>query len=309
MNVRVTVSIFAFALTAACREGPADAPTAAACGLPAHRIGAFVEIPAGSFVKGAEAVYPEESPEIRLHVDAFRMQIHEVTNDQFAEFVAATGYLTDAERSADGDERGAGSAVFVGTERPVEWSRLWRLTPGATWQTLGGRGSNIDGLGAHPVVHVSLRDARAYAAWAGGRLPDEVEWEYAAAPGLPAQKPFDDRGRPLANVWQGFFPLENTRADGFAGTAPAGCFPATAQLYDMAGNVWEWTDTPSERDPERHVIKGGSFLCSDNYCRRYRPAARQFQEIDFSTNHIGFRIVRDAPGDRMSGATGAAVKK
>lgn len=181
MNFRIVIIVSAFALASGCREKPVDAPAAAQC-LPPARIGVFAEIPAGSFMKGAQAVYPEESPAVRLHVDSFRIQIHEVTNRQFADFVSATGYRTDAEQSAAAGGPGAGSAVFVGSRRPVEWSRLWRLTPGATWRSPDGPGSDIEGLGAHPVVHVSLRDARAYAAWAGGRLPDEVEWEYAAVP-------------------------------------------------------------------------------------------------------------------------------
>lgn len=312
--LRILFCILVIILPAACRKVPAGEADAVQCGLPADRIGVFEEIPAGSFVKGARAVYPEEVPEVRLHVDGFRMQIHEVTNGQFAEFVAATGYVTRAERSEARGESGAGSAVFVGASRLVEWSRLWQMTPGASWRNPGGPETNLDGLGAHPVVHVSLEDARAYAAWAGGRLPDEMEWEYAASLGLlPGGRSdagvVDDRGRALANVWQGFFPLENSRADGFAGTAPAGCFPAAGRLYDMLGNVWEWTNTPDEGDSSRHVIKGGSFLCSDNYCRRYRPAARQFEEDDFSTNHIGFRIVQDLPPAGGAGTTSAIVEK
>ncbi len=255
-----------------------------ACGIPADRIGSFVSVPSGRFIKGAAPRYPEERPEVSLHVDGFSLQAHEVTNDQFAAFVKATGYVTDAERS--------GSAVFTAPGP-------WRLVRGATWRAPEGPGSDIEGGGTLPVVHVSPADARAYAAWAGGRLPTEVEWEYAAALGLPRgggqeSGAYASNRKPVANTWQGLFPEEQQAADGSAGRAPAGCFPPSAiGLYDMIGNVWEITDTPYGEG--RQTIKGGSYLCSENFCRRYRPAARQPQEDHFSASHVGFRIVRDAP--------------
>lgn len=255
--------------------------------------GRFVDVPAGQFPKGDQPLYPEEQPTFRVHVDGFQLQAHEVTNDQFATFVQATAYVTDAERSASSGGPGAGSAVFhfnLGE---------WRLVKGATWRTPLGPGSSIKGKGGFPVVHVSHADAAAYAQWAGGRLPSEVEWEYAAQLGLfyPARSSsgaYDDAGKPLANTWQGVFPIKNTNEDGFTGLAPVGCFsPSSLGVSDMIGNVWEWTDTRDK--PGHHTVKGGSFLCSDNFCRRYRPAARQEQDSNFSTNHIGFRVARDAP--------------
>ena len=266
---------------AACTTDDASSVTAAACGLGAEQLGVFVEIPNGSFEKGAGAIYPEEGTPIRLAVSGFAIQAHEVTNDQFAAFVDATGHVTDAERG--------GSALFEGS--------AWRLAGDATWRTPEGAGSTIEGRGRHPVVHVSHADALAYAEWAGGRLPTEIEWEYAAARGLhdpanPFSGAFDANGRPIANSWQGMFPHQDLGTDGFQTVAPVGCFPASeAGLHDMIGNVWEWTDTPYSAN--HHIIKGGSHLCAENYCRRYRPASRQSQESDFSASHIGFRIVRD----------------
>lgn len=284
-------AVLAFALLSACGVRGEDA----ACGIPADRLGVFVDVPEGRFIKGAAPRYPEERPELSLHVGAFRIQAHEVTNDQFAAFVKATGYLTDAERTA-GDADG-GSAVFTAPEGGE--SRPWKLVQGATWRTPEGPGSDIAGHGRDPVVHVSPADAAAYAAWAGGRLPSEVEWEYAASLGLPKggdqeAGAYAPGARPVANTWQGLFPEEQKAADGFAGRAPVGCFaPSRIGLYDMIGNVWEITDTPWGEGAQ--TIKGGSYLCSENFCRRYRPAARQPQEAHFSASHVGFRIVKDAP--------------
>lgn len=262
------------------------------CALDQKALGRFVDIPGGGFVKGADARYPEEGPLQKVFVSPFRLQIHEVTNSQFAQFVAATGYLTEAERSR-------GSAQFTESDTPNVLLSWWKLDVGATWKTPRGAGSNFDGLALHPVVHVTLNDARAYAKWAGGRIPNEVEWEYAASLGLfdpmdPESGVRAPDGTPRANIWTGLFPVLNTRRDGFAGTAPVGCFaPGLTGAYDMIGNVWEWTDSQFAPAVPRFTIKGGSYLCSENYCRRYRAAARQSLERDFSTAHIGFRIVKD----------------
>lgn len=267
------------------------------CGLTPDMFNTFIHIDAGSFSKGAAPIYPEEAPTMTLHVNAFDLLSHEVTNAEFATFVEETGYITDAERSAEAGGPEAGSAVFTASSG-ASGLYPWKLVPGATWKTPEGPGSDISGRERHPVVHVSLADARAYAAWAGGRLPSEVEWEYAASLGIPdadrsTSGAYDEAGKPSANTWQGIFPVVNTSDDGFAGTSPSGCFgPDKIGAYDMIGNVWEWTDTPYGQNT--HTIKGGSYLCADNFCRRYRPAAKQPEENDFSSNHIGFRIVRDA---------------
>lgn len=267
------------------------------CGITEDRVGTFASIPSGSFIKGQNAVYPEEKLGLRLHVVGFDIQTHEVTNAQFADFVSTTDYETTAERDIADGRTGAGSAVF---ERIIDGSMTgnpWRLIPGATWQAPDGPGSSIEGRDNHPVVHVSLADARAYAAWAGARLPTEAEWEFAASSGLPdpdvtTSGAYNEDGSPRANTWQGVFPFFDQAEDGFSGASPVGCFPADRNgVHDMIGNVWELTDTPYADGTQ--TIKGGSYLCADNFCRRYRPEARQPSEVDFSTNHIGFRVVRD----------------
>ena len=295
-------ALLAAAFLAACgAAAPPDAPQAdgslQTCGLEPGAIGQFVTVPAGQYRKGAYAVYPEEAPEMILHIAGFEMLAHEVTNAEFARFTDETGYLTTAERSAAAGGPGAGSAVFRMPAERAAPTDTWQLVPGATWRAPEGPGTDISARASHPVVHVSLADAEAYAAWAGARLPTEEEWEYAAAIGLPdpadAQSgAYDASGKPVANTWQGIFPVADQASDGVAGRAPAGCFaPSAIGLYDMIGNVWEWTATPYQTGEQ--TIKGGSYLCADNFCLRYRPAARQPQEADFSSSHIGFRIVRD----------------
>lgn len=268
----------------------------ATCPLNANLIGAFADVPGGGFIMGADPVYAEEGPPTKVFVSPFRLQIHEVTNRQFSVFVAETGYVTEAERNG-------GSALFVKSRTPENFMSWWRLDPLATWETPGGEGSDLNGLDDHPVVHLSLNDARAYAAWAGGRLPTEMEWEYAASLGLfdsddPLSGMRSPNGTARANIWTGFFPLQDTGQDGFEGLAPVGCFePGRTGLYDMIGNVWEWTESPYGRDVPRITIKGGSYLCSDIYCRRYRVAARDSMEPDFSSSHVGFRILKDPASD------------
>jgi formylglycine-generating enzyme required for sulfatase activity len=305
----------------------------------------MVWIPGGVFRMGDARYYPEERPVHRVTVSGFWMDAHTVTNAQFRRFVEATGYVTVAERPLDPDDYpGAdpamlqpGSLVFHRTSGPVnlnDYTNWWAYVPGAHWRRPQGPNSSIAGKAQHPVVHVVFEDAEAYARWAGKSLPTEAEWEFAARGGLDGARFTwgDDEspeGKVMANFWQGRFPWENTLVDGFAGTAPVRSFPPNGYgLFDMAGNVWQWTadwftpqhaadashaccapvnprggtregsyDTANsgERMPRR-VIKGGSHLCAANYCLRYRPAARQGEAIDSSTCHLGFRcIVR--PGD------------
>lgn len=291
----------ALILLAACQ--PNDAARSvdiAACGLPETELAGFVQVPAGSFVMGMAAYYPEEGPARRLHVDGFSIQSHEVTTAQFARFIEATGYITDVERDRQEGRPGAGSAVFMLPEQRSVTAAPWILAPDASWRSSDGDGQDWQQRLSEPVVHVSKNDADAYARWAGGRLPTAIEWEYAASLGLPdSDNPVSSAyrdGRAVANTWQGIFPFDNTAADGFSGVAPVGCFhPNSLGLYDMIGNVWEWTETAYSGG--RHTLKGGSYLCADNFCRRYRPAARQPQETDFSSSHIGFRIIKVAGGD------------
>ena len=300
----------------------------------------MIQIPAGTFRMGSDDHYPEEAPSHLVAVDAFEISETTVTNEQFAAFVEATGYVTVAERPLDpADFPGAppenlvaGSLVFTMTPGPVDLRHLsqwWTWTPGASWRHPDGPGSTIADRTDHPVVHIAFEDAEAYASWAGEELPTEAQWEYAARGGAEGHAfVWGDEavpgGRYLANFWQGDFPWRNSEADGFTGTAPVGSFPPNDfGLYDMAGNVWEWTtdwyaerhpadadkpccvpnnprgpDVEASYDPQqpqfripRKVIKGGSFLCADNYCQRYRPAARRPQMIDTGMSHIGFRTI------------------
>ena len=287
----ISITLVAAITLASCDTASTQSNTAMSCGLSEEYLGTFVELSSGSFIKGAAPVYPEERPSLRVNVDTFWIQTHEVTNAQFALFIDETGYVTEAEQGISAGREGAGSAVFKHPSSGDRDTSTWILDPTATWRSQPDRPNA-------PVVHITKKDAEAYASWAGGRLPTEIEWEYAAQLGLadPADQTsgaYSDDG-PLANTWQGIFPISDTGDDGFLGIADAGCFkPNALGLYDMIGNVWEWTDTPFGAGT--HTIKGGSFLCADNFCRRYRPAARQPQESDFSSNHIGFRIVRDKP--------------
>ena len=288
----------------------------------------WVWIPAQTTVVGSDEHYPEEAPAHEVTVDGFWMAARQVTNAEFTEFVSATGYLTVAERDLDpADYPGApaenlqpGSMVFHRTPGPVDLrhiSQWWTWTPGACWNHPRGPRSGLTGRGHHPVVHVAFEDAQAYADWAGVELPTEAQWEVAARGGLPhATYTWGDdpegHGRQLANYWHGEFPyLPET---GYGTTSPVGSFPPNGYgLYDMAGNVWEWTTdwygedrahtpccAPESYDPVqpqfqigRKVIKGGSFLCADSYCLRYRPAARRPQAIDTGMSHIGFRCIKN----------------
>ena len=292
--------------------------------------GSMIWIPGGSFTMGSNKFYREERPARRASVGGFWIDKGPVTNAEFSEFVRATGYLTTAERmpdpaaypDADPSLLVPGSAVFTKPAAPVglrDHRAWWAYVPGANWQHPQGPESAIDDRGDHPVVHVSFEDVAAYAAWAGKELPTEAEWEFAARGGLEDAtyawgQEFAPGGRAMANTWQGRFPFENLVEDGYEGTSPVGAFPANEYgLYDMIGNVWEWTcsaydlpragiEKPSCCQPNpggdhlaNKVVKGGSHLCAPNYCLRYRPAARQSQPLDTSTTHIGFRCVTRSP--------------
>ena len=286
-----------------------------------------VLVAGGTFRMGCEEFYPEEAPIRDVTVVDLLVDEHPVTNAEFRRFVKATGHVTVAERTPDpADFPGAdpaelvpGSLVFTPTNGPVpldDWTRWWRWVPGAQWRHPQGPASTLHGRDLHPVVHVAYEDAVAYASWAGVRLPTEAEWEHAARGGLD-QATFawgDDPepgGKVMTNRWFGRFPWENLAPHGFDGTSPVKRFPANGfGLYDVTGNVWEWTSTgwgvvPEQdaccaptagelREADRRVTKGGSHLCAPSYCLRYRPAARQGQEVRSSTSHIGFRCVSPA---------------
>ena len=281
-----------------------------------------VLIPAGTVTLGDSDGYYDERVRKTVKSDSFYIDRHEVTNAQFAEFVAATGYKTVAERIPDpndypglaAEDLIAGSAVFTPPEKfygpnVVNW---WRFQPGADWRHPDGPGSSIDAREDWPVIHIAYADALAYATWKGRDLPTEAQWEYAARAGQDTRyswgEDYAPAGKHYANTWQGAFPLLDLGDDGFRGIARVGCFKANPNgLYDMIGNVWEWTkDTyhpsrktiphaaPEARSPTHQlVIKGGSYLCAENYCLRYRPAARHPQETGLGTNHLGFRTVRN----------------
>jgi len=279
----------------------------------------LVKIPGGAFRMGSTSFYPEEAPIHTVEVAAFAIERHPVTNAHFAEFVAATGYVTVAEQDPDpvfAAEPGA--LVFTPTAGPVDlrdWRQWWRWEPGASWRHPLGPRSTVDDKPDHPVVQVAYPDAAAYARWANRRLPTEAEWEYAARAGVSTTYTWGEEEKPdgalMANTWQGAFPYRNDGALGWTGTSPVGTFPPNGWgLLDMIGNVWEWTtteffghhrlDAPPKAcctpvgpaDPGiNQTLKGGSHLCAPEYCHRYRAAARSPQSQDTATSHIGFRCV------------------
>jgi sulfatase modifying factor 1 len=302
----------------------------------------MVWIPGGTFMMGSDRHYPEEAPAHSVSVGGLWMDKYTVTNEQFRRFVQATGHVTLAERppnpvdypGAKAEMLGAASIVFRKPRQRVDLGDhhiWWNYVPGANWRRPTGPGSSIKGGAKHPVVQVGFEDAEAYAKWMSKELPSEAEWEFAARGGLDGAEfawgdEFAPGGKMMANTWQGEFPWKNLRTDGYEGIAPVGSFPPNGYgLYDMAGNVWEWTtdwyqdhgriqhacctiDNPrgGERDgscdprmPDipipRKVMKGGSYLCAPNYCRRYRPAARMAQPIDTATCHLGFRCIVRTP--------------
>lgn len=296
-------------------------------------------IPGGTFRMGSDRHYPEEAPAHRVTVDGFWIDAAPVTNRQFKRFVRATGYRTVAEIPPKPEDYPgalphllfAGSLAFVPPRGPVDLrdcSQWWTFQRGANWRHPYGPGSSIRGLDDHPVVHIAYADAEAYAAWAGRALPTEAEWEFAARGGLDGAEfawgdEFAPGGQRMANTWQGDFPHRNI-SQSVQRTSPVGAFPPNGHgLFDMIGNVWEWTsdwyarkhpadapkacciprnprggreeDSFDPRNPRSRipckVVKGGSHLCAPNYCRRYRPAARHAQPIDTSMSHVGFRCV------------------
>ncbi len=302
-------------------------------------------IDGGTFTMGSEVYYPEERPLRRVKVDPFWIDETPVTNREFARFVDATGYRTVAEVPPDPadypgllpDYAQPGSLVFTKTAGPVpltDYHRWWSFTLGADWRHPLGPGSDIDSLDLwdHPVVQIAYADAEAFANWAGKALPTEAEFEFAARGGLEGKEfAWGDElapgGQMLANFWQGIFPFANTREDGWERTSPVRSYPANGYgLYDLIGNVWEWTqdwwsdqplvpvkdrrqscctisnprgarrkDSLDPAQPElnigRKVLKGGSHLCALNHCQRFRPAARHPEMVDTATSHIGFRCV------------------
>jgi formylglycine-generating enzyme required for sulfatase activity len=292
----------------------------------------MIWIDGGSFTIGDNRTYPEERPTEQVRVSGFWIDRHEVTNAQFRRFVEATGYVTMAERGLDPTEHPGlpaelavpSSMMFAKPERVrggTDITQWWRYLPGADWRHPEGPGSSSEGRGNHPVVHVAYEDATAYARWLGHDLPTEAEWEFAARGGLDgAIYTWGDSYDPVegwrANTWQGSFPVRDDAADGYSGAAPVGCFPPNGYgLLDMAGNVWEYTRDrfvaghssrraadpigpdarPSGPAGPSVVVKGGSWLCSPDFCLRYRPAARQPQELSLGSNHIGFRTVWRGP--------------
>jgi formylglycine-generating enzyme required for sulfatase activity len=275
---------------------------------------AMIWVAGGDFILGENPRYREEGPPETVTVEGFWIDSHEVTNAEFAAFVEATGYKTLAEREppmiagAPPEMQQPGSAVF--NTPNIDDRRWWRWEVGAHWRNPSGPEESIAGKDQVPVVQVAYDDALAYAEWAGKQLPSEEQWEYAARGGqdiLP--EPVDAKGAPQANYDQGAFPAKDLGKDGFETRAPVGCFkPNGYGLYDMIGNVWEWTNKEGSRPGATEgvkVIKGGSYLCAENYCARYRPAARQFQERGLGTDHIGFRLVDNKKPAPQSGVSQA----
>lgn len=307
----------------------------------------MVLIPGSTFAMGGKSdqAYQDEFPRHQVKVSAFHMDETEVTNAQFMEFVEATGYQTIAERPIDWDELKSqlpdgtpkppdsvlqpGALVFTPTSGPVDllnFAEWWQWKIGADWRHPEGPNSTINSRLNHPVVQVAWEDAQAYARWAGKRLPTEAEWEWAAMGGIQdAKYPWGNESvedaYDKANFWQGFFPYENLKKDGFYGTAPVKSFPPNKYgLYDMAGNVWEFCQDkyhieayaeianandiaenpqgpvdsydPAQPMTEKYVIRGGSFLCNDSYCSGYRVSRRMSTSKDSGLNHTGFRCVK-----------------
>lgn len=347
MNLRV--SIFSVGLAASSLLADTALPTIShSTTPPGEAPPGMVWIPGGEFSMGADGMASDTSlcspgtvsdsqPIHRVSVDGFWMDTTEVTNAQFAKFVDATGYRTLAEiaptkeqfPTAPLENLVAGSVVFTPTSGPVPLSNYfqwWNYAKGANWRHPEGPQSDIKGREDFPVVQIAYPDAVAYAKWAGKRLPTEAEWEFADRGGLSSKlfawgDEFKPGGKFMANTYQGPFPVKDTGEDGFVGLAPVKSFPANGYgLYDMAGNVWEWTSDwyradyfatlaaagevadnprgpdspldPAEPTEKKRVQKGGSYLCTDQYCTRYMAGTRGKGEVNTGTNHLGFRCVK-----------------
>lgn len=317
-STRLTLVIMSTIFSASCSKNSEPL----VC-LPDLEAVATRDISGGKFNFGENRYYANEKPIQKIEVKDFNIDLTEVTNRQYQAFVEATGYVTAAERGLSEKEfpdipaefRVPGSMVFVSPGSSKNSSPAWwQFVPGANWRHPLGPNSSIIGKEAFPVVQVTYEDAVAYANWIGRRLPTEIEWEFASRGGLDGasyswgeESPHD--GKSKANTWQGHFPFTNLQEDGYIGSSPVGCFAANGYgLFDMTGNVWEWTNTaygpdhvrdygekgydPQQPGVEVKTLKGGSFLCSDNYCQRYRPASRQAQDITVASSHIGFRTVK-----------------
>jgi formylglycine-generating enzyme required for sulfatase activity len=318
---------------AAMNNGPDAIPTKTTSSQKVHE--GMVRIPGGRFWMGSDHM-EDAQPVHQVEVQGFWMDRTDVTNEEFARFVKATGYVTVAERPLNPkefptlapDELAAGSVVFtppagpVALDHPLAW---WRFVRGANWRHPEGPDSDLAGKDKFPVVHIAWADAAAYAKWAGKRLPTEAEWEFAARGGRDRKSyPWGDEltpnGKWMANTFQGHFPDKNTSEDGYAGIAPVASFPPNDfGLYDMSGNVWQWVSDwyrpdyyaqlrregevannpkgpadsfdPQEAGVPKRVQKGGSYLCTDQYCERYMPGARGKGDPSTGTNHLGFRCV------------------
>lgn len=340
----VAIALTGFLFFRASRKGVQADPGPATSSV-THPAG-MIWISGGEFLMGTDdptdliCGVPDRMPDARpIHpvlVDGFWIDETEVTNEQFAKFVEATGYVTVAERrplqkdfpNVPPENLVPGSIVFHPPSHPVPLTnhyQWWEYVPGASWRHPLGPGSDIKGRAKYPVVQIAWDDAAAFARWSGKRLPTEAEWEFAARGGLKQQpypwgRELSPGGKWMANIYQGQFPVHDTALDGYAGIAPVGQFPPNGYgLYDMAGNVWEWcadwyrpdyyrslvttnatvnplgpSDSfdPGEPGVPKRVQRGGSFLCTDQYCTRYMVGSRGKGEPSSASNHLGFRCVR-----------------
>ena len=267
----------------------------------------MVKIPSGDWQighEGPEAIHTDgEGPKRVVSSSAFLIDRTAVTNDEFAQFIAATGHVTEAEQTGWSfvfyAQINPSALQFI---KPIEISieRWWKAVEGATWSTPDGPYSSLENKGAHPVVHVSWSDAIAFSMWARKRLPTEVEWEIAARGGLkgalyPWGNVLTPNNNHRCNIWQGVFPFENTAEDGFLGTAPANSYPPNSfGLFNMVGNTWEWcVDTWCPDQSQLKAMRGGSYLCHRSYCNRYRVSARTANTADATSSHLGFRCAAD----------------